>query len=255
MTQSADEIREAAKAAEREGRPADALAIVDGGIVANPNRADLHALRARLLLVEGSDLGAAARHATRAAQLEPGNSNYREMAKDYCKRAGIAEPDLTTGALPAVAAEPVAAKPAPKRASGGGGIALPSSGKEWAIALLAIAAVVVLGGWNVWYWVLRPAAGRPSALDVSRAAQIVPVTSLQRLGTTAYGTVTPAWTALADREKKVSSLAESLAAQGILEIVLTDEQNHLVARGTKDAATVFSVATKTAPPAAAASPH
>lgn len=243
MNETPDEIREAARAAEREGRAADALAMVDRGIVAYPNRADFHAMRARLLVTTGGALASAAQHAARAAQLEPGNTSYGDMARDYAARAGLPAPDLSRPPAPpaAVPAETSAAPPPARRS--GGGFAMPRSPKEWGLAGAGIAVVLALAGWNVFYWVVRPAAGHPRQLDVAGASKIVPLTGLQLLGDTAYGTVGPGWNALPDREKKVSALAGTLASAGAREVVLSDGENHLVARGTGSSATVFAKST------------
>lgn len=232
-TDSGDSIREDALAAERAGHPMDALALVDHGISRSPNRADLHALRARLLVVTGGDPKVAATHALRAAQLESGNTNYRDMAREYASRAGLPPPDLSAAPPTMRGSEPPRVQ---VRAKSG---LLPHNAKGWALAGTAGALVAIVLGWNVWYFALRTTPGLPRERNPKEVAAIVPLARLQIFGGTAYGSVTPAWGGIPDREKKVRSLADALAASGAHDVVLVDPENRIVARGNHDTATIF----------------
>ncbi len=232
-TESGDSLREEAVAAERAGHPADALALVDRAISQSPNRADLHALRARLIIGAGGDLKIAASHALRAAQLESGNTSYRDMAREYASRAGLPVPDLSAVPPKVRGAEPPRVTPRTRSRL------LPHDAKGWAVAGIAVGLVVLVAGWNVWYFALRTAGDHPRALDPKSVSAIVPLERLQIFGGTAYGSVTAAWNGLPEREKKVQALVNALAASGAHDVVLVDSENRIVARGNHDVATVF----------------
>jgi len=231
-TDRAESVLDRAKAAASQGRVQEALAILDEAIVAAPDRADLHILRARILGSSGGDLVSAARHAFRAAVLEPGNAEYRQAAIDLAARAKMPPPEFPAPAARGSAGG--AARTASARWRG----FLPTGTAAWAGAALASTAFVAVIGWNLWTWILRP-TGAPRALDAAVVAESVPLARLQLMGTTAYGTVTPAWSTLADREKRVERMAQKLAPSGAAEVVLSDAENRIVARGTSSAATIY----------------
>ena len=230
-----DSVREAARAAEAAGKPAEALAIVDRAISSSPNRADLHALRARIIVGSRGDPGVAASHALRAALLEPGNTNYRDMATEYAAKAGLPPPDLSAP----VASEPPRESPAPVTRKNQGRSMLPRSGAQWGMLAGAAMVVIAVVSWNAWAWFLGPAWSGPHTLDAAAVSALVPLDRLQLLGATAYGVVTPAWGGIPDREGRVMKLADALKASGVQDVVLVDASNHIVARTSHGTVSVF----------------
>lgn len=233
QTESGDSLREEALAAERASHPADALALVDRAISQSPNRADLHALRARMIAGVGGDPKVAASHALRAAQLESGNTSYRDMAREYASRAGLPAPDLSATPQKMRGSEPPRVKPTTRNSL------LPRDARGWTVAGAAVGLVALVAAWNVWYFALRTAGDHPRALDPKAFSAIVPLDRLQIFGGTAYGSVTVAWDGLPEREKKVQGLVEALASSGAHDVVLVDSENRIVARGNHTVATVF----------------
>lgn len=246
-------MRDAALAAERAGKPDEALAIVSRAIAQWPDRANLHALRARMLIARGETREAAG-HAARAAALEPGNATYRDVAVDYAKRAGLAAPPDVRAPMAAAAAPP-ARTPMPPPS---GIPALPSSAPrparvrtpaEKAAGAVGGLILAVIAAWNVWYWAVRPMRNRPRPLDTRAASAFVPLTRLQSYEGTAYGTVSPSWASLPEREKKVAALANRLEeSAGTHQLVLVDGANRIVARSSGAGTTIYERVTVTPAP-------
>jgi hypothetical protein len=196
---------------------------LDLALAVAPDRADVHAWRARILAERLNQKALAAVHAKHAAEIDPTNESYARMAREY-----VPPPPKTV----APEAPPPAEKTMPRRSF------LPQSAGEWAVATLAIAGFAGIVGYNVWALVLSGTRGGPKSVDPSPYQHFVPLASLKIDGTRAYGVVKPEWSG-DDREQNVAGLALALAPLGVTDLFLTNEKAKIVATSRRGATKVY----------------
>lgn len=196
---------------------------LDLALAVAPDRADVHAWRARILAERMNQKALAAVHAKRAAEIEPTNESYARMAREYVPPP----PPPRTADSPAPAQ-----KTMPRRSF------LPQDAGQWAVASLAVASFAGIVGYNVWALFFSGTRGGPKSVDPSPYRNLVPLESLKVDGTRAYGVVKPEWSG-PDREQKVAALALALAPLGVTDLFLTNEKAKILATSRRGATKVY----------------
>ncbi len=204
----------------------EVLRNLDLALALAPDRADLHAWKARMLAEKLGQGNLALGHAERAAKLDPSNEAYSRIARELAAKTGVAAPPT-----PWSESEPAVPRTVSRRRF------LPAGGAQWVTAGLATAAVLGIGGFNVWYWLLRHAGGL-RAIDPEPYRRLVPMTSLKIDRDRAYGVVERDWSTK-DRAANLSDLARELAPLGVADVYLTGGDGKLVATYRGGAAKVY----------------
>lgn len=214
--------------AQRAGRVADAISLLEQALALKPpNAADIHVRLARMAVGPLDDVALARSHVEKLKELAPTRATVTKLVAEIDAREGEISSGRKRRARPARARSSVGRAPlSPMRMAGGA---------------LALAGLVAAVGYLAWYFWL-PHGPQPQTVDPATIANVFPSHSAQLLQDRLYVRVSGEWVnlSLEQKRERLGTLAEwARSEHAVKEVLVSDAVPTLVGRVHGDAVTVY----------------